>query len=490
LDDPAVAGQAGMAVDSSPNLNALTISGATWQGLSLGSQGETLQFDGTNDYLSRVFDTDFDFGSGAFTVSGLFRHPSTISGTDTILARQSGSTGYKVYMNSSGYICFSVNSDSACTTTSYADSKWHSFSAVRSSTALTIFIDAIQGGTTAQASPATVNGNNTLYVGIDNDGTSNPWSGFLDDLAIYPYARSATQVKVDNLGIQTAVLVGRKNDNLTDGLVGWWKMDETSWNGTANEVVDSSSNGNHGTAVNGATTATAKFANGGSFAASNPSSSDYVNIADATSIQNLPNGDFTVSTYFYDDGSSNYPRLIGKGENYTSYGWIILKDLNRIRFIVGGNGTQYLTSTTATSTAWHHLVVTYFNVDKSAKIYLDGVEASYTTATKGSGAYSTDATRALRFASWDYNWGLTGKLDDVRIYNRALTLSEVEGLYNWAPAPVMQLEMEEGSGTTLYDTSGNSRNGTLNGNPTWSTGKYGKGVKLDGTGDFVQVNDF
>jgi len=85
---------------------------------------------------------------------------------------------------------------------------------------------------------------------------------------------------------------------------------------------------------------------------------------------------------------------------------------------------------------------------------------------------------------------MNGTIDDVRIYNRALTPAEVTQLYEWAPAPVAKLEMDEGSGTTLYDSSGNSRNGTLNGNPTWINAKYGKGVRLDGTGDYVQISDF
>ena len=36
------------------------------------------------------------------------------------------------------------------------------------------------------------------------------------------------------------------DSDLSDGLVGLWHMNEASWNGTANEVTDSSGNGNHG----------------------------------------------------------------------------------------------------------------------------------------------------------------------------------------------------------------------------------------------------
>jgi hypothetical protein len=48
--------------------------------------------------------------------------------------------------------------------------------------------------------------------------------------------------------------------------------------------------------------------------------------------------------------------------------------------------------------------------------------------------------------------------------------------------------LEEGSGTTTADTSGNGNTGTLSGSPTWTTsGKYGKAISFDGTDDYVEV---
>ncbi|KKS80326.1 MAG: hypothetical protein UV55_C0042G0001, partial [Candidatus Gottesmanbacteria bacterium GW2011_GWC1_43_10] len=249
------------ASDSSPNLNHLTLSGATWV-------SNYLNFDGSDDSLSRSFDQDFDFGTGSFTLAGSFKHPSTVSGTDTIIARY-GSAGFKVYMNSSGYLCFAIDDDSswgpedsACSTVSYADSKWHSFSAVKNgTTSITLYVDGVQvGQDTSLTSTGSLSSSSTLYVGADSDGASNYWAGYLDEMAVYPYDRSSDQVKIDNLGQQVSVILGaRENDNLTDGLVGWWKLDESA-GGTA---VDSSSNSNSGTYTNGATNAAGKFANGG-----------------------------------------------------------------------------------------------------------------------------------------------------------------------------------------------------------------------------------
>ena len=88
------------------------------------------------------------------------------------------------------------------------------------------------------------------------------------------------------------------------------------------------------------------------------------------------------------------------------------------------------------------------------------------------------------------NGPLIGLMDETRIYNRALSPKEVRDLYNWAPGPAAYLPMDEGSGTSANDSSGNARTGTLNDGPTWNAGKYGKGIKLDGSNDDVSVPDF
>ncbi|HEX7960048.1 MAG TPA: LamG domain-containing protein, partial [Terriglobales bacterium] len=48
--------------------------------------------------------------------------------------------------------------------------------------------------------------------------------------------------------------------------------------------------------------------------------------------------------------------------------------------------------------------------------------------------------------------------------------------------------LNEGSGTTTADLSGNNNNGTLQGGPTWTTaGKYGNALSFGGTNGFVTV---
>ena len=85
------------------------------------------------------------------------------------------------------------------------------------------------------------------------------------------------------------------------------------------------------------------------------------------------------------------------------------------------------------------------------KIYLNGnVEntASVTFSGVGTGKALNFGTRAPPTQSF------AGLLDEVRLYNRALTQSEVSSLYNFAPGPVGYWNFDEGTGTTAFDTSG------------------------------------
>ncbi len=49
--------------------------------------------------------------------------------------------------------------------------------------------------------------------------------------------------------------------------------------------------------------------------------------------------------------------------------------------------------------------------------------------------------------------------------------------------------LNEGSGTTVADISGNNHNGTLTNSPTWGAGKYGQGLTFNGTSSYINIPD-
>ncbi len=60
--------------------------------------------------------------------------------------------------------------------------------------------------------------------------------------------------------------------------------------------------------------------------------------------------------------------------------------------------------------------------------------------------------------------------------------------FTTAPARMRAyLKFDERRGTTANDSTGNSWNGTLVNGPTWTTGKFGNSVRLDGSNDYVSL---
>ncbi|MHC4426273.1 MAG: LamG domain-containing protein, partial [Planctomycetota bacterium] len=58
------------------------------------------------------------------------------------------------------------------------------------------------------------------------------------------------------------------------------------------------------------------------------------------------------------------------------------------------------------------------------------------------------------------------------------------------PSLVGWWSFDEGTGTTAYDSSDNGHDGTLVGGATWTTGRFGGGIQLDGNSGYISVPSF
>jgi hypothetical protein len=148
---------------------------------------------------------------------------------------------------------------------------------------------------------------------------------------------------------------------------------------------------------------------------------------------------------------------------------------------------------------WHHIVATENNNDGTVILYIDGVEV----ARKSSGAnfdYSgldkvTYIGIRRTVQSPPYDAPFNGFIDEVRIYNRALSAEEIRYHYNRG-GPVAYWKFDEGSGQTAYDFTNNSNDGQLGSttaadaaDPTWIQGKYGSALSFDGVDDYVDCGN-
>ena len=465
--------------DSSSNKNNGTLTNSpTWQAENQCISGKCLYFDGSsNNYVDAGNNWNFAT-TDSFTVSAWFKTTSLAS-EETIIAKGQNATcfNYAYLVQTNGAINFgnTPGEDTIIPAGKVSANTWYHFEAVYVNGSVTGYLNGIVYTTASRVTSTCANS-----IKIGSAGGARLFTGYIDDVKIFKYARSSSQIKADfnSRGSKTAdanVLgASTTNQNLSNGLVGYWKMDESSWNGTSGEVIDSSGNGNNGTAAGGATTTAGKFGNGGSFT----SSSKQVNVSNSTSL-NIT-GPITLSAWVYVTAcSGQYNILFWKNLQYTvaasncALTWADSSNWNYANF--GSYGSLGIN-------AWHHIVATK-DANNIVTIYLDG----QIVVSKSFGGTITGTTNSLGIAD-SGNGPLTGNMDEARVYNRALSPSEVAQLYNFAPGPIAYWNFEEGSGLTANDSSGNGITGTWHGTGKHQgQGKYGKGAAFNGIDDYVSV---
>jgi photosystem II stability/assembly factor-like uncharacterized protein len=220
--------------------------------------------------------------------------------------------------------------------------------------------------------------------------------------------------------------------NLDSGLVAYYPF-----NGNAN---DESGNGNNGTDY-GATLTTDRFGTFG-YAFSFNGTSNYINKYPASFIFNY-NSKFTVSAWFNPSILSGTRQIVSHlTEGSGNFVWNATIQNGSLIFgatrqMSDWYNATYLLPVNALNT-WQHVVGVYDNT--SMKLYYNGVLVDNTTFgyTNTTAASLPINIGADQFGSMSNFF--SGSLDDIRIYNRALSDAEILQLYNIEnTAPVTQL---------------------------------------------------
>ncbi len=301
-------------------------------------------------------------------------------------------------------------------------------------------------GTASQISDDQTNAN--VYGNIVSTGSQNMYATFVSNTALegcrWVNASSAWQ---DSSGSTCSVTAGSGGedtyfDSLTTNLVGHWKMNEASWNGTTDQVVDSSTSSFDGTSQGSATTTGSGFSRSGTF----DGTGDYVSMGDNLDI--VDTTDFTLSAWVNRSAFTADDQIIAKRTDEASSAvgytlWIDGDGADDIRFEVSDvtSNDEYLMETTAaiTTTGWHHIVVVWDDDNETnTAIYVDGVKD--VSSRTGTFANINSLANSEAFAvSGESDGGelWDGQIDDVRVYNRALMYEEVTRLYQLIPESVM-----------------------------------------------------
>jgi len=463
-------GGGGTAYDLSGNRNHGTLTNmanppTASSGWATGKLGKGLSFDGVNNYVSITATSllkptvQMTIGGWVYAKSapGLYNKALVFPYATSTWGAPYFSYNFGMHVGKP-YVGFAVDSDYTHGGLTSAQSlplnKWSSISGTFDSGIIKLYVNGVLDSTkdvTAYGTSIIYGGRTKLFIGLDDGDYAvlERWNGLIDDVRIYNRALSAGEVRelfVDPYGdfksltdyryagsaksAKKTLLIrshyGREKPPLgvlpdpqhplQKGIVGQWLMNE----GGGGTAYDLSGNRNHGTLTNMANPptassgwATGKLGKGLSF--------DGVN--DCVITSNIIPSAGTISLWFNKSGS---------GRIITNEVGVGVEDL-QIRAtetgvsVLVGNAVKSIAVGTL---GWHHIAMYYYTdgvVNQYHDTYLDGIYQGRAT----SNVTNLVSASVLRFgqslvsAYTPFN----GFIDDVRIYNRALTAKEVMELY-------------------------------------------------------------
>jgi hypothetical protein len=528
--------------DSSGRANNgnLTNFPATTSAVVAGKIGQGLNFDGVDDYVSVTNQTDFNYDrTDSFTLSAWVYRRTSVTEDAIVGKNDSGFHGYTLWLppdggqcsgNGAGCASLSISGTATLSMNTPVNSVplnvWTHIVATYSGTSIAsgvkMYINGASQTLSTQAAPATGSAlhSDPLRIGTDFPAQGDEFNGKIDDVRIYN--RVLTPAEVAELynttsgGKVGASVVGPAG--LNSGLMGWWTFDGAN---LTNNVTDSSGRGNNGTFVNLTPTTTyqtiGKLGQAFNFPGTD---NNYVSITNQTDFNFERSSTFSISAWIKRDTSSTEDSIVGKNnssfQGYTFWlppdndGGICASATGCIAVTVHSTSGDCSVGVARaiTNGIWYHVVFTYTGSGSVAgqSIYINGVKQTTVTQTNGCSGGTAINTDAVTIGSDRDAAGsgdeFDGTIDDVRIYNRVLSQSEINQLYNIDSGGKVGASLVGPAGlntglmgwwtfdgntmtTNIGDSSGRGNNGTLVGLTPTSTnlvsGKIGQAFKFPGT---------
>ncbi len=256
--------------------------------------------------------------------------------------------------------------------------------------------------------------------GSDLTGETNATLNITDANTTLHDGNYSVVVSNDFGSVESGLVIVDINTSLHNGLVGWWKFDET--NGTV--AYDSSGNGNDGNLTGGPTWVGGKI--GGALS--------FDGVDDFVDVRNFQWGGVTsISSRVKYKAFQKYSRIIDFGNGQESYNVIIANkdsssDLHFSVYDVPSKNKRLEVSNFWPLNEWVHFVAT---IDENGvmKVYKDAIlSGSKIDAFKPSTISRTK--QYIGKSNWSVDSYYKGLIDDLRIYDRALSAAEVQALYN------------------------------------------------------------
>jgi hypothetical protein len=462
-------GEGTAVVDASGNGNDGTVEGATWTN---GRYGGALSFDGTGNCVTVPASPALELRE-ELTVEAWIRPEGTGEAESIVFKEAEGEWfGYSLFLGLQasgkveGLIANDPETESAPTVYSpvVEPNVWTHVALTYDGKHERLYIDGELVDVEAAEPPNPNDGD--LRIGCTQEHETG-FDGKIDEVRIYERALGQAEVAADmEAPLQTPKA----------GPVAEYSFDE----GTGEAVADLSGNGNEGT-VEGASWSRGRYGSALEF----DGSSTCVSVPDSGSLQ--LSEEFTIEAWVRPEGSFVDEPLIlkevepGAGPSYDL--GIGISEAGRPEGYAEGDEVE--APHELERGVWAHLAYTYDG--GRMRLFVDGEQV----ASKWVGADTMEGSGPLRIGCWPGHEYAEARIDEVRLYDRALDAGEVAAdmeapIQTPRQGPIAAWSFDEGEGSTVEDITGDEHEGTVEG-ATWTKGRYGSALSFDGSEDCVTV---
>ena len=462
--------------------------------LQEGNGDNDLGLDGNNDYLKIDSLTGLNTGDSVHTIEQWVYLPELPNGRAWLSQLgQYGTGSHHWLIHADGHMQIGAFNGDQVQLSTLPVGEWTHLATVYDGTTLTLYVN----GENYASTSASFNFNNTDF-NLGRPWRSDPnFKGKVDEVRIWNTARTQQEIQ-DNY--QTSLLGDES------GLIGYWNFDGDS--SDVNNITDLSSNGNHGTFVNGQgdhivfnsqsqglgddtlkgnegnDTLKGNFGNdeleggighdyleGGTgddvLVGDNRNNvlrldgtDDYVQIANESNFDSITNT-ITVETWIkVESFTTRWQTIVSKGND----SWRLSRNANSnaLHFAIGDKWASG--NINVNDGQWHHVVGVYDGT--SIKLYVDGVLDEETTVQRSIpiNDYNVLIGENEQAAGRQFH----GQIDELRIWNTARTQQEIEdsdrttltgnetGLVGY-----WNFENDRADEDNITDLTGNGNDGTL-----------------------------
>ena len=378
-------------LDSSGNGNNGTITGA----IHNDELGDFFEFNGSSDKvnITSTATTPIDFTAKNYTIEAWI-NPDT-SGVNQIFTKYGSSDSLRsisVMVHSDNTLRLlqrTSTSDNSYSTSTIPQNTWTHITVTRSSSDVKFYINGELDNTVANTFTPNSGGTQDIIIGANGSGTPSYFNGKIGQVRAYSTELSLTEI--------------RQNFNFTKAKY---------------------PNKFHGD-INGATwNASGYFDFDGS--------NDFVDL-DTSIGSTFWDNNWSASAWVYFDSTSAANQCIFTSHGL-AYNYLYTNNNTQLRYSNDNGVTIATSSGTISAGQWHHIVVTRSSADGTV-IYVDKVSVGTDSSSNNAGVSNASGAKPQIGAytstgSYPNQYPLDGRVSKFKLYNKALTQSEVDALYN------------------------------------------------------------